>query len=67
MNNIEIEESHSVPWNKDIRNKGKLIINNRGEIRKIQYISDNEVATKEQNLYDDVIFTDGWKLEEGSK
>jgi len=49
-------------WNKDIRNKGKLIINNRGKIRKIQYISGGKVATKEQNLYDDAIYASGWKL-----
>lgn len=42
--------------------KDKLIINNRGEIRKIQYVDTLKVSTVEQNMYHDILRTEDWKL-----
>lgn len=50
------------PWYEDESNKGKLITNKYDEVRKIQYISNNKVATHQQNLYEDAIKVDEWRL-----
>lgn len=41
---------------------GKIIINYRGDLRIIQNIDENKVATKEQNMYHDILKAENWQI-----
>ena len=41
---------------------GKIIINYRGDIRRIQNIDKYKVATKEQNMYHDILKAEDWQI-----